>query len=89
MPAWSLPKFAEMAANVLTNPQSRTPVLLLGKTVFKDNGQEVVALQQNPAKASRWGKLAQSGKAVVQFRDAKTNASIGVAVDGKVELYPK
>jgi hypothetical protein len=84
---FNLSRFTEIASNVLATPQARTPVLLLGKTVFKDDGREVVALQQNPNKPSQWGKLAAENHAVVQFRDANTNAYIGVAVDGVVKLY--
>jgi len=84
---FNLSRFAEIAAGVLETPAARTPVLLLGKTTFKDNGQPIVALQQNPAKPSKWGALARDGHDVVQFIDGTTNKPLGVAVDGKVTLY--
>jgi hypothetical protein len=54
---------------------------------FQMNGREYEAIEQNPEKPSRWGKLAADGHQVVQFRDVKSNKYIGVAVDGKVTVY--
>ena len=54
---------------------------------FQINGREYEAIEQNPEKPSRWGKLAADGHQVVQFRDVESNKYIGVAVDGKVTVY--
>jgi hypothetical protein len=50
-------------------------------------GREYQAIQQNPGKPSRWGKLARAGHQVVQFKDVKTNKFVAVAVDGDVKVY--
>jgi hypothetical protein len=52
-------------------------------------GKEYQAIQQNPEKPSRWGKLAREGHRVVQFRDLGTQKYVAVAVDGKVWEYGK
>jgi hypothetical protein len=58
------------------------------KTVrFQMDGREFEAIEQNPEKPSRWGKLATEGHRVVQFRDVLTNQYVGVAVDGEVKVY--
>jgi len=58
------------------------------KTVrFTMNGREYQAIEQNPDKPSRWGRLAHAGHKVVQFKDVKTNRFVAVAVDGKVIEY--
>jgi hypothetical protein len=49
--------------------------------------KEYQAIQQNPEKPSRWGKLAREGHRVVQFRDLETEKYVAVAVDGKVREY--
>ena len=54
---------------------------------FQMSGREYEAIEQNPEKPSRWGKLAANGHKVVQFRDVESNKYIGVAVDGKVTVY--
>lgn len=56
---------------------------------FEMNGREYEAIEQNPEKPSRWGKLAADGHRVVQFRDVESNKYIGVAVDGKVTVYSR
>ena len=58
------------------------------KTVrFPMNGQHYEAIEQNPEKPSRWGKLASEGHAVVQFRDLVSEKYVAVSVDGKVLVY--
>jgi hypothetical protein len=58
------------------------------KTVrFTMNGREYQAIEQNPDKPSRWGRLARAGHQVVQFKDIRTNRFVAVAVDGKVIEY--
>jgi hypothetical protein len=58
----------------------RTVRFLLG-------GREYQAIEQNPEKPSRWGKLAREGHRVVQFRDLQLQKYVGVAVDGEVHEY--
>ena len=50
-------------------------------------GREYEAIEQNPQKTSRWGKLAAEGHRVVQFRDVLNNKYVGVAVDGDLRMY--
>jgi hypothetical protein len=54
---------------------------------FMTGGREYQAIEQNPEKPSRWGKLARSGRSVVQFRDLQTHKYVAVAVDGEVREY--
>jgi len=54
---------------------------------FAMNGQEYQAIEQNPEKPSRWGRLARAGREVVQFKDVAKNRYVGVAVDGEVKEY--
>ena len=48
------------------------------------NGRQYQAIEQNPDKPSRCGRLARAGRQVVQFKDFQTNKFVAVAVDGKV-----
>ena len=54
---------------------------------FQTNGRELHAIEQNPDKPSRWGKLAKEGHRVVQFRDPKTHRYVAVSVDGEIKEY--
>jgi hypothetical protein len=54
---------------------------------FIMDGTEYQAIEQNPEKPSRWGKLAREGHRVVQFRDLLSGKYVAVAVDGKVTEY--
>lgn len=56
---------------------------------FQMDGRELQAIEQNPEKPSRWGKLAKDGHQVVQFRDMLANRYFAVAVDGVVKEYGK
>jgi hypothetical protein len=56
---------------------------------FKMNGRDLQAIEQNPEKPSRWGKLARDGHQVVQFRDVLRNRYLAVSVDGEVKEYGK
>jgi hypothetical protein len=47
------------------------------------------AIEQNPDKPSRWGKLAREGHRVVQFRDSLTQKYVAVAVDEEVKDYTR
>jgi len=54
---------------------------------FSMGGREYQAIEQNPEKPSRWGKLAREGRRVVQFRDLASGKYVAVVVDGKVVEY--
>lgn len=56
---------------------------------FVMDGKEYQAIEQNPEKPSRWGKLAREGHRVVQFRDLGTQKYVAVAVNGKILEYGK
>jgi len=70
-----------------TVPVRKTSRHRLRTARFEMNGREYEAVEQNPEKPSRWGKLAADGHRVVQFRDVESNKYIGVTVDGKVTVY--
>lgn len=47
-------------------------------------------IQQNPNKASEWGKLAKQGNKVIQVLEGKGNGAkhyVGVIVNGEVKFY--
>jgi hypothetical protein len=54
---------------------------------FGLNGRMFEAIEQNPTKPSRWGKLAREKHQVVQFRDVATHKYVAVAVDGEITEY--
>ncbi|MGA8201061.1 MAG: hypothetical protein WB814_13410 [Candidatus Sulfotelmatobacter sp.] len=54
---------------------------------FRMNGRMLEAIEQNPEKPSRWGKLAREKHQVVQFLDPETHKYAAVSVDGKVQEY--
>ena len=54
---------------------------------FRLNGRVFEAIEQNPAKPSRWGKLAREKHQVVQFRDVASRKYVAVAVDGEITEY--
>ena len=54
---------------------------------FRLNGRVLEAIEQNPEKPSRWGKLAREKHQVVQFRDVETHKYVAVSVDGEVREY--
>ncbi|MGA7218657.1 MAG: hypothetical protein WBX38_10100 [Candidatus Sulfotelmatobacter sp.] len=54
---------------------------------FRLNGRMFEAIEQNPEKPSRWGKLAREKHKVVQFRDVESHKYVAVAVDGQVQEY--
>lgn len=90
-------------ANVAEQMMSGTAVLLEGQRLrvsrtgshrlrtvrFLMGGNQYQAIEQNPEKPSRWGKLAQAGKRVVQIRDLSSEKYVGVVVDGKVIEYTR
>ena len=58
------------------------------KTIeFGIGGHDYEAIEQNPEKPSRWGRLARDGHRVVQFKDAERNKFVAVVVDGEVTFY--
>ena len=68
-------------------PVRRTSSRRLRVVNFRMSGCDYEAIEQNPGKPSRWGKLARDGHQVVQFKNAETNRFVAVAVDGKVQVY--
>jgi hypothetical protein len=56
---------------------------------FQVEGRAFEAIEQNPEKPSRWGKLAREKHQVVQFRDVEKGKYVAVAVDGEVREYGK
>ena|SRR5919197_827884 len=65
-----------------TLPVGRTSIRRLKTVTFKMGGRVYQAIQQNPDKPSRWGKLPRAGHYVIQFKDAKTDKFVAVAVVG-------
>ena len=68
---------------------TRTGAQRLRTVRFVMDGAEYQAIEQNPEKPSRWGKLAREGHRVVQFRDLGSAKYVASAVDGKVTEYTK
>jgi hypothetical protein len=66
---------------------ARTGSQRLRTVRFVMDGSEYQAIEQNPEKPSRWGKLAREGHQVVQFRDLLSQKYVAAAVDGKVTEY--
>src|SRR5580700_10371666 len=68
-------------------PVRRTSAHRFRTVAFAVDGREYQAIEQNPEKPSRWGKLASEGHQVVQFKDVEANKFVAVSVDGKVRVY--
>jgi hypothetical protein len=68
---------------------SRTGSKRLRTLRFVMGGTEYQAIEQNPEKPSRWGKLAREGHRVVQVRDLSTQKYVAAVVDGKVTEYSR
>lgn len=68
---------------------SRTGAQRLRTVRFLMGGREYQAIEQNPEKPSRWGKLAREGRKVVQVRDLGTQKYVAAVVDGKVTEYSR
>lgn len=66
---------------------TRTGSRRLRTVRFLMDGKEYQAIEQNPEKPSRWGKLAREGHRVVQVRDLLSQKYVGVVVDDKVLEY--
>jgi hypothetical protein len=68
---------------------SRTGSKRLRTVRFVMGGTEYQAIEQNPEKPSRWGKLVREGHRVVQVRDLSTQKYVAAVVDGKVTEYSR
>jgi hypothetical protein len=68
---------------------TRTGSQRLRTVRFLMGGKEYQAIEQNPERPSRWGKLARDGKRVVQIRDLNSQKYVGVVVDDKVTEYTR
>ena len=78
---------ASVSLNGKSVPVRRTSSQRLKTAAFSVEGQRYQAIEQNPEKPSRWGKLARSGHQVVQFKDVEHNKFLAVVVDGEVTFY--
>ncbi len=81
-----------MTANEVLLDQQRLHVRRVGGgrlrlLQFEFAGRKIEAIEQNPEKPSRWGKLARESHQVVQFRDLITDKYIAVSVDGTITQY--
>jgi len=81
-----------MTGEIVEVAGHRLPVRKTGrnrlKTVrFPMKEQDYEAIEQNPEKPTRWGKLASEGHAVVQFRNLVSGKYVAVSVDGKALVY--
>src|SRR5581483_2690800 len=70
-----------------TLPVRRSSSQRLRMVAFEMQGREYEAIEQNPEKPSRWGKLAHEGHQVVQLLDKSDGRFVAVAIDGKVKQY--
>ena len=70
-------------------PVKRTGHNRLRTVIFQVGAHEYHAIEQNPDKPSRWGKLARDGHRVVQFRDVLSNKYVAVCIDGKLKEYSR
>jgi hypothetical protein len=73
----------------MTSRVSRTGSQRLRTVRFLMGGREYQAIDQNPEKPSRWGKLARDGRCVVQVRDLASQKYVAAVVDGKVTEYSR
>lgn len=72
-----------------TYPVTRTGTRRFRTVRFEMGGHEYQAIEQNPEKPSRWGKLASQGHRVVQVRDLGSGKYVAAVVDGKVTEYSR
>jgi hypothetical protein len=79
----------EVVVDGRNSPVTRTGAQRLRTARFVMEGKEYQAIEQNPEKPSRWGKLARDGHRVVQFRDVESGKYVAVAADEKVMEYGK
>ena len=67
-------------------PVTRTRAKGLLVVEFRFDGHAIEGIEQNPQTSSRWAKMAQEGKRIVQFR-SKGRYFANVA-EGKLTRYP-
>jgi hypothetical protein len=79
----------EVTVEGRTSRVSRTGAQRLRTVRFLTGGREYQAIEQNPEKPSRWGKLAREGHRVVQVRDLGSQKYVAAVVDGKVTEYSR
>jgi hypothetical protein len=82
-------KGLEVCVDGRTFRVTRTGSQRLRTVKFVMGGREYQAIEQNPEKPSRWGKLAREGRRVVQVRDLGTQKYVAAVVDGKVTEYTR
>jgi hypothetical protein len=63
----------------------RTPKRGVRQVDFMFEGNEIRGLEQNPETKTRWGRMARSGKKVMQF--LSEGRYLANVADGKVTLY--
>jgi hypothetical protein len=90
---------SSVAEQMMTGPEvdvggrksrvTRTGARRLRTVRFLMGGREYQAIEQNPEKPSRWGKLAREGRRVVQVRDLGSQKYVAAVVDGKVIEYSR
>jgi len=68
-----------------TYPVKLTAKRHLKQVDFQFDGHELRGLEQNPDTKSRWAKMAQEGKKVMQFLEG--GRYVAVVVDGKMKAY--
>ena len=66
-------------------PVRRTSRSKLREVDVRIAGRALRGVEQNPATASRWAKLAKEGKKVMQFLE--NGRYVAAVVDGKITLY--
>jgi hypothetical protein len=81
-----------MNGEIVLIEEQKIPVKRVGRgrlrmAQFWLNGRTFEAIEQNPEKPSRWGKLARDKHQVVQFRDVAARKYVAVAVDGEIMEY--
>ena len=79
----------EVAVDGRSSRVSRTGSMRLRTVRFVMGGTEYQAIEQNPEKPSRWGKLAREGHRVAQVRDLASQRYVAAVVDGKVTEYSR
>ena len=79
----------EVVVEGKTSRVTRTGSQRLRTVRFVLAGLEYQAIEQNPEKPSRWGKLAREGRRVVQVRDLGTQKYVAAVVNGTVTEYGK
>jgi hypothetical protein len=68
-------------------PVRRTGRSKLREVDFRFDAHELSGLGQNPKTSSRWARLAQEGKKVMQFLSGRRY--IAVVADGRVQFWEK